>query len=134
LNSIQHFIIQHDEFQANNYLTNFSGLIRRILDNSRKNVIPLNEEITTLSLYLGMEKLRFENEFEYQIIKDPRIDYTETMIPPMLLQPFVENAIWHGLLPLKSKGTLKISFACCMGISFSAPSRTMGSGGKKRWC
>jgi len=110
LNSIQHFIIQHDEFQANNYLTNFSGLIRRILDNSRKNVIPLNEEITTLSLYLGMEKLRFENEFEYQIIKDPRIDYTETMIPPMLLQPFVENAIWHGLLPLKSKGTLKISF------------------------
>jgi hypothetical protein len=111
LNSIQHFIIQHDEYQANNYLTNFSGLIRRILDNSKKNVIPLNEEITTLSLYLGMEKLRFENEFEYQIIKDPRIDYTETMIPPMLLQPFVENAIWHGLLPLKSKGTLKISFA-----------------------
>jgi streptogramin lyase len=110
LNSIQHFIIQHDEFQANNYLTNFSGLIRRILDNSKKNVIPLNEEITTLSLYLGMEKLRFENEFEYQIIKDPRIDYTETLIPPMLLQPFVENAIWHGLLPLKAKGTLKISF------------------------
>lgn len=111
LNSIEHFIIQHDEFQANNYLTNFSGLIRRILDNSKKNVITLQEEITTLCLYLGMEKLRFENEFENKINKDDKIDYNETMIPPMMLQPFVENAIWHGLLPLKGKGYLKISFA-----------------------
>ncbi|TSA35130.1 MAG: hypothetical protein D4R64_10355 [Porphyromonadaceae bacterium] len=110
LNSIQHFIIQNDQFQANNYLTNFSGLIRRILENSKKNLIPLNEEISTLTLYLSMEKLRFENEFEYQIIKDNRIDYCETMIPPMLLQPFVENAIWHGLMPLKTKGSLIISF------------------------
>lgn len=110
LNSIQHFIIQHDEFQANNYLTNFSGLIRKILDNSKKNLIPLNEEITTLSLYLGMEKLRFENDFEYQINKDSLIDYNETLIPPMFLQPFVENAIWHGLLPMKTYGNLTISF------------------------
>jgi len=121
LNSIEHFILQHDEFQANNYLTNFSGLIRRILDNSKKNVITLQEEITTLCLYLGLEKLRFENEFENQIIKDDKIDYNETMIPPMLLQPFVENAIWHGLLPLKGKGVLTISFTdmqeyfkCCI--------------------
>jgi sensor histidine kinase YesM len=57
-----------------------------------------------------MEKLRFENEFEYQIIKDNSIDNHETMIPPMLLQPFVENAIWHGLMPLKNKGLLTISF------------------------
>ncbi len=110
LNSIQHFIVQDDDFQANNYLTNFSALIRRILDNSKKNLIPLNEEISTLSLYLGMEKLRFENEFEFQIIKDHRIDFNETMIPPMLLQPFVENAIWHGLMPLKARGSLIISF------------------------
>jgi hypothetical protein len=111
LNSIQHFIVQNDQFQANNYLTNFSGLIRKILDNSKKNLIPLNEEINTLSLYLGMEKLRFENGFDYQIIKDNRIDYYETMIPPMLLQPFVENAIWHGLMPLKTQGSLIISFS-----------------------
>jgi len=110
LNSIQHFILQNDEIQANNYLTNFSGLIRKILDNSKKNLIPLQEEISTLSLYLSMEKLRFENNFEYQIIKDNRIDYNDTMIPPMLLQPFVENAIWHGLMPLTTKGTLSISF------------------------
>ncbi len=110
LNSIEHFIVQHDERQANNYLSNFSGLIRRILDNSKKNLIPLQEEITTLSLYLGMEKLRFENDFEFQITKDELIEYNEMMIPPMMLQPFVENAIWHGLLPSKKKGILKISF------------------------
>jgi hypothetical protein len=110
LNSIQHFVVQHDEVQANNYLTNFSGLIRRILDNSKKNLIPLNEEITTLNLYLGMEKLRFESEFEFKILKDKNIDYNETMIPPMMLQPFVENAIWHGLLPMKTMGILQISF------------------------
>ena len=112
LNSIQHFIVQNDEIQANNYLTSFSGLIRRILENSKKNLITLQEEISTLSLYLSMEKLRFENEFEFKIEKDNRIDFFETMIPPMLLQPFVENAIWHGLLPLKSKGILNISFVC----------------------
>lgn len=110
LNSIQHFVLQNEVLQANNYLTNFSGLIRRILENSKKNLIPLHEEITTLSLYLGMEKLRFENEFEYLINKDPRIDYNETQIPPMLVQPFVENAIWHGLMPLKGQGTLTLSF------------------------
>jgi hypothetical protein len=110
LNSIQHFIVQNDQVQANSYLTNFSGLIRRILDNSKKNLIPLHEEISSLSLYLSMEKLRFENGFNYQIIKDNRIDYSETMIPPMLIQPFVENAIWHGLMPLKSNGSLLISF------------------------
>jgi LytS/YehU family sensor histidine kinase len=110
LNSIQHFIIQNDQFQANNYLTNFSGLIRKILDNSKKNLIPLNEEIASLSLYLSMEQLRFENGFEYQLIKDNQIDYFETMIPPMLIQPLVENAIWHGLMPLKTMGSLTISF------------------------
>jgi sensor histidine kinase YesM len=110
LNSIQHFIVQNDEFLANSYLTNFSSLIRRILDNSKKNLINLNEEITVLELYLQMEKLRFEDDFHYDIIRDQQIDYNEAMIPPMLLQPIVENAIWHGLMPLKSKGNLSISF------------------------
>lgn len=110
LNSIQHFIVQNDQFQANNYLTSFSGLIRRILENSKKNLIPLIEEISSLSLYLSMEKLRFESGFEYEIIKDPLVEYHETMIPPMILQPFVENAIWHGLMPLKANGLLQISF------------------------
>jgi sensor histidine kinase YesM len=110
LNSIQHFIIQNDEFLANSYLTNFSSLIRRILDNSKKNLINLNEEITVLELYLQMEKLRFEEDFSFEIIRDLRIDFNEIMIPPMMVQPFVENAIWHGLRPLKAKGNLIISF------------------------
>jgi ligand-binding sensor domain-containing protein/two-component sensor histidine kinase len=110
LNSIQHFIIQNDEAQANNYLSSFSGLIRRILENSRKNLITLAEEISTLTLYLSMEKLRFEGDFEFRIIRDSGIDYNETMIPPMMIQPLVENAIWHGIMPLKSNGLLKITF------------------------
>lgn len=110
LNSIQHFIVQHDELHANNYLTDFSSLIRRTLENSRKNMIFLVDEIDTLRLYLEMEKLRFEEEFDYKIDRDPGIDYNVTMIPPMLIQPLVENAIWHGLTPLKTKGSLNISF------------------------
>jgi hypothetical protein len=111
LNSIQHFIIQNDDLQANNYLTNFSSLIRKILDNSKKNLITLSEEISTLTLYLEMEKLRFEEGFDYVIHRDPGIDYNEVMIPPMILQPYVENAIWHGIMPLKAKGLLTISFS-----------------------
>ncbi len=111
LNSIQHFIIQNDDLQANNYLTNFSSLIRKILENSRKNLITLSEEISTLTLYLEMEKLRFEEGFEYKINRDLNLDYNEVMIPPMILQPFVENAIWHGLMPLKTKGLLTITFS-----------------------
>ena len=111
LNSIQHFIIQKDDYQANNYLSDFSALIRKILDNSRKNMITLNEEIETLTLYLDMEKLRFEEGFEYRIIRDPSLDYNEVMIPPMMIQPFVENAIWHGLMPLGGKGLVTLTFS-----------------------
>ncbi len=111
LNSIQHFIIQNDDLQANNYLTNFSALIRKILENSKKNLITLSEEIATLTLYLEMEKLRFEDGFEYKINRDLNIDYNEVMIPPMILQPFVENAIWHGIMPLRTKGLLTITFS-----------------------
>ncbi|MFO7617171.1 MAG: histidine kinase, partial [Bacteroidales bacterium] len=110
MNSIQHFIINRDDFNANNYLTNFSSLIRKILDNTQKSVVTLAEEIETLTLYLEMEKLRFEEQFEYKIQRDPSLDHNLLMMPPMLLQPLVENAIWHGLIPLKSKGLLTISF------------------------
>lgn len=110
LNSIQHFIINRDDFHANNYLTNFSSLIRKILDNTQRQMVSLAEEIETLTLYLEMEKLRFEEQFEYIIRKDPSLDYNVQSIPPMMLQPLVENAIWHGIMPLKSTGLLTISF------------------------
>ena len=110
LNSVQYFILQREEFVANNYLFSFSSLIRRILQNSQKNLITLSEEIETLMLYLDMEKLRFEEPFDYLIIKDSNLEYSDTLVPPMLIQPFIENAIWHGLAPLPNKGDLRISF------------------------
>ncbi len=110
LNSVQYFILQREEFIANNYLVSFSSLIRRILENSKKNLITLSEEIETLILYLNMEKLRFEEKFDFLIIKDPNLEYSDTLVPPMLIQPFIENAIWHGLAPLGQKGELHISF------------------------
>lgn len=110
LNSIQHFILENDDFQANNYLTSFSSLIRRTLDNSKRNTITLQEEIEMLNLYLALEKLRFEEQFRFEIKQDPALDYHEIMIPPMLIQPLVENAIRHGLTPLESEGFLTIEF------------------------
>lgn len=110
LNSIQHYIIQEDAENANLYLAKFAQLIRRILENSKKRQISLREEIETLTLYLNLEKLRFEDNFEFELIKSKDLDQNEIMIPPMLTQPFVENAIWHGLMPLSGKGLLKINF------------------------
>lgn len=110
LNSIQHYIIQQDADNANLYLAKFSQLIRKILDNSKKRQISLGEEIETLMLYLNLEKLRFEDNFDFDLTKSKDLDQNEIMIPPMLIQPFVENAIWHGLMPLKGKGLLKIKF------------------------
>ncbi|MCD6347518.1 MAG: histidine kinase, partial [Bacteroidales bacterium] len=109
--SIQHYIIQQDEENANLYLSKFAALIRRILENSKKKLISLSEEIDTLSLYLKLEKLRFEDKFTYQIHKSHDLDQHVVMVPPMIIQPFVENAIWHGLTPLESGGVLKIDFS-----------------------
>jgi len=111
LNSIQHYIIQQDEENANMYLSKFSSLIRRILDNSKKRMISLTEEIDTLELYLNLEKLRFEDKFSFTIEKSDNLEQNEVMIPPMLIQPYVENAIWHGLTPLENGGLLTISFS-----------------------
>jgi LytS/YehU family sensor histidine kinase len=110
LNSIQHFIIDKDEKNANSYLSNFSKLIRKTLDSSKFNTISLKEEVETLKLYLQLEQLRFENRFEYRLEIDPKIDQDETSIPTLILQPIIENAIWHGLMPKKNKGNLDIMF------------------------
>ena len=110
LNSIQHYIIQQDEENANLYLSKFAALIRRILDNSKKKFISLAEEIDTLELYLYLEKLRFEEKFNFSVSKSDDLDNHMVLVPPMIIQPFVENAIWHGLTPLKSGGLLTITF------------------------
>jgi hypothetical protein len=110
INSIQHFILRDDTESAHKSLTKFSKLIRNVLDNSKQETITLEREIETIRLYLELESLRFSNGFEYSIVIDPGIDKQTTLIAPMLIQPFAENAIWHGLLQKKSGiGKLDIS-------------------------
>ncbi|WP_255075619.1 PAS domain S-box protein [Lacihabitans sp. CCS-44] len=109
LNSIQSYIINKEEQMANVYLTKFAALIRQFLDSSRSKYISLDEEIANLKLYVELEKLRFENKFDYVFEFDPKVNkYNE--IPTMLLQPFIENAINHGLRYKSSKGLLRVSF------------------------
>jgi sensor histidine kinase YesM len=103
LNSIQYFINTQDKLSANKYLTKFAQLIRKNLDSSAsgENLVPLSEEIQRLELYLTLEAMRFEGRFKYTFEIDPEIELEEIRIPPMLFQPFVENAIIHGILPLE---------------------------------
>ncbi|MEZ5082758.1 MAG: two-component regulator propeller domain-containing protein [Bacteroidales bacterium] len=108
LNSIQNFILDHNAGNANLYLSNFSSLIRRILESANNNFSSLREELDTLKLYLDLEKLRFEDQFDYQISIDSTIRPELVTIPSMILQPFLENAIWHGIMPKNSKGKIDL--------------------------
>ncbi len=98
LNSIDSYIIRNESKKASEYLNNFARLMRLILQNSRSNYISLKDELEALELYVQMEGLRFGNRFEYEITVTDDIDTASTLIPPMLIQPYVENAIWHGLM------------------------------------
>lgn len=106
--AIQHYIVKEDTLQANEYLAKFAKLMRLFLESSRSNYILLSDEIQLLNLYLVLEKLRFEDKFDYWLTVDPNINTNELKIPSMLLQPFVENAINHGLMHRTEKGWLKI--------------------------
>ena len=110
LNSIQNFIVEKDDKNANLYLVIFSSLIRRILEASKHNFISLKEEIETIKLYLELEKFRFEKYLDYTIEVDSSINADQVSIPSMLLQPYLENAIWHGIVPKQSKGMLLVKF------------------------
>lgn len=109
MQSIQHFINKNDKAGAEKYLIKFSNLTRRILENSRKQEITVQEEVDTLKLYMDLEALRLNLGFDYEIIIDTNIDPENTLIPPLILQPFVENSIKHGLSPLESKGRIMIT-------------------------
>jgi len=111
LNSIKDFILQANTEKAAEYLSDFAHLIRRILQHSREKVISLKDELETLVLYVDLEQLRFENAFEFNCIVDDDIDLEDVQIPPMLLQPYIENAIWHGLMHKKEKGNLTLKFS-----------------------
>jgi two-component sensor histidine kinase len=107
LNSINGFIVDNETRLASDYLTKFSRLVRMILENSKSETVSLQKEIDTLKLYLLMEQLRFDSKFTYEISLSNNVDSSAIKVPPMILQPFVENSIWHGLLPKKG-GKVKI--------------------------
>jgi len=109
LNSIQHFITTQEKGEALSYLSKFSKLIRKILENSRENTVSVSNELQLLELYIQLEQLRFNNKFDYHIAVDETIDTENTEIPPLLIQPYVENAILHGLINKNEKGDLWFS-------------------------
>lgn len=108
LNAIQNYIFKQDSLKAGNYLTQFSELIRMILDFSRKDYISVESEVKLLNTYLELQKLRFESKFDFQITVDETIDRENILIPPMLAQPFIENAIEHGIFYKKEKGRVDV--------------------------
>ncbi|MCP3929425.1 MAG: tetratricopeptide repeat protein [Bacteroidetes bacterium] len=111
LNSLNVFISQNDERAANRFVSDFSQLMRTVLEHSKKDLIPLSQEMAMLKLYLKLEHYRFRDKFEYQLDISPEIGMEDTLIPPMLVQPYIENAIWHGLRYKTDKGSLKLQFA-----------------------
>lgn len=109
LNSIQFFTAQNDADKASDYLTKFSRLIRLVLENSKSERVTLANELETLQLYIDMEAMRFQHKLNSQIQVDPAIDTESIDIPPLLLQPFVENAIWHGLMHKEEGGNVQVN-------------------------
>lgn len=109
LNAVQKYILENDKEASYRYLTRFSKLIRGFLENSRQTSISLKDELDLLRSYIEMEALRFQNRFTYQIEIDPTLDTSAVFIPSMLIQPYVENAIWHGIQHKSSHGYVKLS-------------------------
>lgn len=108
LNSINRYIIKNDVKSSSLYLTKFAKLIRLILDNSKFRYISLASELEALKLYIEMEAFRFEKKFNYEVLIEESLDIENIKIPPLIIQPYVENAIWHGLLHKDDQGTLTI--------------------------
>ena len=108
LQSIQTFMLQKNTDEANTYLLKFAKLMRIVLENSQYQEVPLNEDLQALELYMQLESLRLNYPFTYQIELDESIDADLIKIPPLILQPFVENAIWHGLQYKTESGHINI--------------------------
>jgi tetratricopeptide (TPR) repeat protein len=110
LNSVNQFISQQDERTANRFLSEFALLMRLVLENSQEDFIPLQKEQEILSLYLKLEHYRFRDKFDYEIKVDENVSPEAIQIPPMLIQPYIENAVWHGLRYKNEKGKLLLHF------------------------
>ncbi|MFD2189125.1 tetratricopeptide repeat-containing sensor histidine kinase [Aquimarina celericrescens] len=117
LNSVQNFILKSEKFEAYNYLIKFSDAIRLILENSKDSFIELKNELELIDLYVDLQKLRFRDKIEYIKEIDPKLLEETIQIPAMIIQPIVENAILHGIVNKKEKGTVKLSLHyICNGI------------------
>lgn len=110
LNSINSFILKNERKEASRYLTKFSKLIRMILINSQSQMIALTDELEALRLYIELEQVRFDNRFTYIINVPPELNISIIKVPPLVIQPYVENAIWHGLLHKDGPGHLEVEF------------------------
>jgi hypothetical protein len=109
INSIQHYVLTNEKDLANKYLVKFSQLMRNILELSKQELISLKDELDTIRLYLEIESLRFNNAFSYSLDISDNINTSDFRLPPLIIQPFVENAIWHGLLLKEGIKDLRIS-------------------------
>jgi tetratricopeptide (TPR) repeat protein len=109
LNSINSFISKNNTQEANNYLTKFAKLMRQTLENSEHAMVPLEDELAAISNYMDIERKRLEDKFDYQIMIDQNINAEEVLIPPAILQPFIENSIWHGISNMKEQGEVVIA-------------------------
>jgi len=110
LADLQGFIWSKDTLTANEYLSSFSKLLRLILENSRQEFVPVEKEISAITHYLKLQSLRYKDKFEYNIHIDEEIEEEDMLIPPMLAQPFIENAIEHGIMPKESTGHIEVNF------------------------
>lgn len=109
LNSINRYVLENDSVQASVYLNKFSRLMRLVLENSRSEKITLENELAALSLYIELEALRFKDKISYSLYVDPSVDKRFIRIPPLMIQPYVENAIWHGLMHRDEGGKIEIT-------------------------
>ncbi|KGO93201.1 tetratricopeptide repeat-containing sensor histidine kinase [Flavobacterium subsaxonicum] len=109
LNSVNQFIAQNNELEANKYLTSYSNLMRNTMENSNKDFVTLGNEIENLTKYLELEHLRFKDKFRFEIKVDEKLDPDTIWVPNMIVQPHLENAIWHGLRYKEERGVLKMT-------------------------
>ncbi len=109
LNSIKQYIIANEQKNAVHYLNKFAKLIRKILDASRVKVVSLADELETMDLYMSIENIRFSNEINFEVFVDNDINLDQIKIPSLILQPFLENALWHGLSSKKEQKNIKLS-------------------------
>jgi ligand-binding sensor domain-containing protein len=132
INSIKYFVVTNDTPQASIFLSKFAKLMRRILNNSQHEFISLDDEIQTLKLYLEMEQLRFSERMKFEMHVDSDLNISTTEIPTMLVQPYIENAIWHGLMQKKTDdGLIKLSFDCIQSDRLQIQIRDNGIGRKQ---